>query len=380
MRIKICVTINHFFDDGEPMFGRYTVFFVACALPLLLIGQIAPSMAHELDFWLLWVVAMVLVGLPVLFAEFALSARSGQMPWQGMQKLTREADASMAWRVFAGLSVLVALLIAANITTRIGVGLNSHLPQLNLSVPSIGLSVALMVVVLILSLLKARLLLVGLLLVMVGALVSLFDGGLTSGVSVPVMTSVSLGEWAKAVSLALLSVGVGTGLYWFSGVHTTTQALSYKKPLAGLIVSVWLMQIIAGSFALLAGSAFVTPTSFVISSLGVLLVAAFLVHYAIVQLVSRFGLIHGAIAGIVIALVVSATPNVVNATLLIVLSLLAVVVLAVFSGFVMKISHLRKTFNFKSEGRYNIWRVLVRIVVPLALALSLVGWVLEWLK
>ena len=94
------------------MLHRYTVFFVACALPLLFIGQVAPNMARELDFWLLWVAAMALVGLPVLFAEFALSARSADMPWQGMQKLTREADASIAWRGFALLSVVVAILIS----------------------------------------------------------------------------------------------------------------------------------------------------------------------------------------------------------------------------------------------------------------------------
>lgn len=362
------------------MFGRYTVFFVACALPLLLIGQIAPSMAHELDFWLMWVIAMSLVGLPILFAEFALSARSGSTPWQGMQKLTREADASIVWRVFAGLSVLVSLLMAASITMRISVGVTMHLPQLQLPMPMMGLSAMLMVVVLILSLLKARLLPVGLLLIVVGALVSLFDGGLGSGVSMPVMTTMSLTEWAKAASLALLCVGVGTGLYWFSGVGATTQIFHHKKPLAGFIVPIWFTQLIAGSFALLAGSAFVTPTSFAVSSLGMLLVAAFLIHYATLQLIFRLGLLKGALSAAVFTLLLSILPNVFITILLIVISLLAVGVLAVFSGFVMKISHLRKTLNFKSEGRYNIWRILVRIVVPLALILTLIGWVLEWLQ
>lgn len=362
------------------MLGRYTVFFVACALPLLLIGQIAPSMAHELDFWLLWLVAMVLVGLPVLFAEFALSARSGLLTWQGMQKLTREADASVVWRTFAGLSVLLAILMASGITMRVAVGLGSHLPQLQLSVPVMGLSAGLMVIVLILSLLKERLLPVGLLLVVLAGLVSLFDGGMNSGVSVPVMTDVTLGEWAKAVSLALLSLGVGTGLYWFGGLSATTAIASHKKPLSGFILPIWFTQLIAGSFALLVGSSFVTPTSFAIASLGMLLVAGFLLYYAISQLSFRLGLVQGVSLGVIGALLFSVLPSAVGTVLLVVISLVAVLVLAVFSGFVMKISHLRKTFNFKSEGRYNIWRVAVRIVVPLALILTLVGWVLEWLK
>ncbi|STZ00809.1 Uncharacterised protein [Moraxella lacunata] len=364
------------------MLSRYTVFFVASALPLLFAHQIAPSMAHELDFWLLWVVAMLVVGLPVLFAEFALSARSGDNVWLGMQKLTREADAKMTWRAFAGLSVLVALLISATMTARIGAGLHQHLPQLNLSVPSIGLSAGAMIIALILSLLKTRPLMIGVALVIVGGLISLFDGGLASGVSVPTMTAVSLSEWARAVSLALLSVGVGTGLYWFTGGRLAEQTMSqtHKKPLTGLILPIWLTQLIFGAFALLVGSAFVTPNAFVVSSIGMLLISAFLLYYAIGQLKVRFGLINGVAMGVSLAMILSALPAGVGLNILLLVSLVAVVVLSVFSGFAMKISHLRKTFNFKSEGRYNIWRVLVRIGVPLAILLAVIGWVMSWLS
>lgn len=362
------------------MLHRYTVFFVAGALPLLFVGQVAPSMAHELDFWLLWLLAMMVVGLPILFTEFALSARSGDGVWAGMQKLTREADASIGWRVFAGLSVLVALLVASSMTAHVAIGALKHLPQLELDIPAIALSAGLMVVVLILSLLRTRLLAVGLAVIVAGALISLFDGGLMSEVSVPALTNVSLTEWARAVSLALLSVGVGTGLYWFGGISASTQIYAHKKSLSGFILPIWFTQLIFGAFALLTGSAFVTSTSFVVSAVGVLLVASFLVHYATSQLISRFGLITGSAVVVVGALVLSALPAGVALMTLLMVSLVAVVVLAVFAGFAMKISHLRKTLNFKSEGRYNLWRVLVRLVVPLAVAVALVGWVLEWLK
>ncbi|TWV83056.1 hypothetical protein [Moraxella sp. VT-16-12] len=362
------------------MFHRYTVFLVACALPLLFVRQIAPSMAHELDFWLLWLVAMTVVGLPILFAESALSARSGDGVWTGMQKLTREADAKLIWRIFAGLSVLVAILIASDMTAHIGAGVIQHLPQLDLSVPSFGLSMGLMVVVLILSVLKSRLLPVGLVLVLIGSLISLFDGGLGSEISVPAMTKIGFGEWAKAVSLALISVGVGTGLYWFGGGQSSRIIYENKKSLAGFILPIWLTQIVFGSFALLVSSAFVTPTSFLVSSLGVLLVAGFLVHYAMRELMGRFGLMMGAGTTVVGVLLLSAIPAKVVLMMLVMVSLVAVVVLSVFSGFGMKISHLRKTFNFKTEGRYNIWRILVRLVVPLAVVLAMMGWVIEWLK
>ncbi|WP_066805509.1 hypothetical protein [Moraxella oblonga] len=361
------------------MSSRYTVFFVSCALPLLLVSQIAPSMAHELDFWLLWVVAMTFVGLPILFAEIALSVRSGALPYQGIQKLTREADAKIIWRMFAGLSVFISLLFAVSITTRLGEGVHLHLPQLQLPLPSVGVSVLLAFVLLILSLLKSRLLPVGVALVVIGSLISLFDGGLDSGVSVPVMTAVSLGEWAKAVSLALICVGVGSGLYWFGNAPNVAK-INPKKSLSGMILAIWLSQLVFGSFALLVSSSYVTPTSFAVSGIGMLLVAGFLVYYAGVQLMYRFGWINGAIATLVGLLVLSALPAKIVLITLIVIGMVAVVLLALFAGFAMKISHLRKTFNFKSEARYNLWRMFVRIFAPLAILVALVGWVLEWLR
>lgn len=363
------------------MFHRYTVFFVACALPLLFAQQLAPNMARELDFWLMWVIAMTLVGLPILFAEFALSARSADAPWLGMQKLTREADVSVVWRVFAGLSVLVSILIAANITLRVAMGFEAQMPNIaqNIGVPSMGMSAVLMVVVLILSLLRAKLLPVGLLLIFTGSLISLFDGGLTSGVSVPVLTEVTPGEWGRAVLLALLSVGVGTGLYWFGSQGTASQVMQAKKSLTGLILPIWFTQLIFGSLALLVGSSMVTPLSFAVTGVGMLLIAAFLLSYAGLQLVARFGLLFGSLILLVLAVLFSPLPSGVLLIALAVISLVAVFVLAVFAGFVMKISHLRKTLNFGSEARYNIWRVLVRILVPIVLISALVGLLIEYL-
>lgn len=358
------------------MHHRYTVFFVACALPLLFIGQVAPNMARELDFWLLWVAAMALVGLPVLFAEFALSARSADMPWQGMQKLTREADAGLVWRGFAVLSVLVAILISANISGRIALGAASQFPAAVQSsgIPIAGIAAGLSVIALILSLLKGRLLLVGVLLILAGSLLSLFD----SAVSVPVMTDVSLGEWSRAVILALLCVGVGTGLYWFGGMATVPNVMKAKKSLAGYILPVWLTQLIFGSVAILAGSSMVTVPSFVVTSFGMLLISAFLLYYASIQLIARFGIMAAAPV-LILAILFSVIPVQLTLIVIICLSLAAVLMLSIFSGFVMKISHLRKTLNLSSEMRYNSWRVLVRIIVPLAIIAAIIGLIIEWL-
>ena len=67
----------------------------------------------EIDFWLLWLLAMIVVSLPVVYAEVALAYRSVDAPLAGMQKLTREADASPVWRSFGWLAALVSFVIAA---------------------------------------------------------------------------------------------------------------------------------------------------------------------------------------------------------------------------------------------------------------------------
>ncbi|UNU73685.1 hypothetical protein LU293_01880 [Moraxella nasovis] len=363
------------------MLHKNTVFLVASALPLLMVSLVAPRISHELDVWLMWVGAMVLVGLPVLLAEFALSARSGTTPWLGMQKLTREADASFMWRLFSGLSVLVAVLMAASITSRLALGVWAYLPSVaaDFGMPAIALSAAFMVLALILSLLKDRLLPVGLLLVVIGAAMALFGNGVNSEVGVPMMTEVTFGDFAKAVILALLSVGVGTGLYWFGLPKAMNEAVNAKKSLFGLTFPIWLTQLVFGSFALLAGSAMTTPLSFMVSGLGMLFIAAFFLYYASSQLTARLGLLIGGITTLVLALLFAPIPFGVLAVVLVVLGLISVLNLSVFAGFIMKISHLRKTLNFTSEGRYNLWRVLVRIVVPVVVCLALVGWLIGWL-
>lgn len=356
---------------------RYIVFFIAGVFPLLFVGQFAPNMAEQLDFWLLWLIAMVLVGLPILLTESALSARSAQLPWIGMQKLTREADASLLWRVFALLSVFLSVIAAGSLISKISLGVFAHYPQLanDLDIPKIALAAGLTTVALILSLLKTRLLFVGSLLMMVGAMIALID----SSVAMPLLTEISLNEWAKAVVLALFSVGLGVGLYWFAGFSSSSVFMHSKKSLAAYILPIWLIQVLFGSFALLSSTALINPWSFAVSGLGMLLMAAFLFYYAGIQLVARFGLLYGVLALIILALAASMLPNEWLLKILMLSGLLSVLALSVFAGFIMKISHLRKTLNFQNEFRYNIWRVMVRIIVPLVVVVAMGGLVIEWL-
>lgn len=112
------------------MMIRYASYFIAVLLPLLLFRWFAPASIGEIDFWLLWLLAMVLVSLPVVYAEIALAYRSAEAPAaSGMQKLTREADASSLWRGFGWLAALVSIIIAALVISGASTGILAALTE-----------------------------------------------------------------------------------------------------------------------------------------------------------------------------------------------------------------------------------------------------------
>ena len=39
----------------------------------------------------------------------------------------------------------------------------------------------------------------------------------------------------------------------------------------------------------------------------------------------------------------------------------------------MKISHLRKSMNFSNELFYNLWRIAVRVVLPVSIILAIIS-------
>ncbi|MGM8897127.1 MULTISPECIES: hypothetical protein [unclassified Psychrobacter] len=380
------------------MMVRYASYFMAALLPLLLFRWFAPTSIGEIDFWLLWLFAMVLVSLPVIYAEIALAYRSIEAPLAGMQKLTREADASPLWRSFGWLTAIVAIAIAALIISGASSGLLSALTELNSapSLPVFAVAGGLMVIAVLLSLLGVAPLPIGLGLMVVGLVM-----GLTNGLPQVefAMTNINLTEWARAVALALVSVGAGTGLYWF-GQHLVTKQIvtavepdglnvtkshSTKAPhtyrAAKLVLPIWILQLVIGIIALFSSGLALPPIGQLLYHAGVLFVASYLLYYSAQQLAHKFGLVVGLVITLIVGLLlVTIVPTAWLVGLLVIVSSIAVLVLSIFAGWHMKISHLRKSLNFGSEASYNLWRVAIRLIVPLALILALVGWILLWLS
>ena len=376
------------------MMIRYASYFIAVLLPLLLFRWFAPASIGEIDFWLLWLLAMVLVALPVVYAEIALAYRSVEGPLAGMQKLTRESDASPIWRSFGWLAALVSIVIAALIISGASTGILTALTELNSTpdVPSFAVAAGLMVITVLLSLLGTTPLPIGLGLMVVGLILGIANG--VPNISFA-MTDISLVEWARAVALALVSVGAGTGLYWFgqnlvsrqtvTAVEASSQqaqsraARDYRA--TKLVLPIWILQVLVGVVALFISGMSLPPIGQLLYWAGVLFVVSYLLHYSTQQLAHKFGLLVSLIITFVLALLlVIAIPTTWLVGILVIVSSIAVLLLSVFAGWQMKISHLRKSLNFSSEAFYNLWRVAIRLVVPLALLLALIGWVIQWLS
>ena len=380
------------------MMIRYASYFVAALLPLLLFRWFAPASIGEIDFWLLWLLAMVLVSLPVIYAEIALAYRSAEAPLAGMQKLTREADASALWRGFGWLAALVSTIIAALVISGASTGILTALTELNSApeIPSFAIAAGLMVIAALLSLLGVTPLPIGLGLMVIGLIFGVANG--LPNVTFA-MTNVSLSEWARAVALALVSVGAGTGLYWFGqnlvskqaatavgidnhNAQTSSHTDSAKEYRATkLVLPIWILQLLVGVVALFISGMALPPIGQLLYWVGVLFVASYLLHYSTQQLAHKFGLLVSLVITAVIAIVlVVAIPTIWLVGMLVIISTIAVLLLSVFAGWQMKISHLRKSLNFGNEAFYNLWRIAIRLIVPVALLLALIGWGMQWLS
>ena len=315
-----------------------------------------------------------------------------------MQKLTREADASPIWRSFGWLAALVSIIIAALVISGASSGILGALSELSSApdVPSFAVAAGLMVIALLLSLVGVAPLPIGLGLMVVGLVLGVANGLPNIDFA---MTDISLNEWARAVALALVSVGAGTGLYWFGQNLITKQTatavdtdnynaqtparsrVTAEYRATRLVLPIWLLQLVVGMIALLISGVSLPPIGQLLYWVGVLFVASYLLHYSTQQLAHKFGLLVSLGLTLVLALVlVISIPTTWLVGILVIISSVAVLLLSVFAGWQMKISHLRKSLNFGNEALYNLWRIAIRLVVPVALLLALIGWVMQWIS
>lgn len=361
---------------------RFQPLLIAALLPLLVFAWFSREVIGQIDFWLLWLLAMTLVGLPLVFAEVALAHRSGTSPLVGLPTLTREADIGTIWRGFGWLTALLLSVVTGHLLASGATLLQPYVGQVAL--PAILAVLALVALGLSMTKHLAGWIAGGL------ALVALVMTAMQSGLATWQMTPTSLTEWSLALVLALVSVGVGTGLYWQARANQllgdlTAKAQAQRTAASRYVLPIWGVQLVGGS---LAAWLFTPTTENPIANLAYALAmvagAAYLIHLLTHQLSLKLRqqgfnfliLVLVTVAGLVLSMV----PTVWLNQLTLLLSLVTAIWLALFAGWQMKISHLRKSLNFGSEALYNLWRIVVRIVVPVAVVLGFAGWVMGLLQ
>jgi hypothetical protein len=358
--------------------NRFQGVLLAFVLMVLLAGRVESLLTiqavHQIDFWLVWLICMVLLTLPILLLESALAKRTQALPLQALPALTRDSDASTRWRSVGWLALGTVLLLAGSLSSQVGgYVLDVIKPKESLGFFHGAIPYVVIISVAALSYLYKWLPLIGTLLVVI--LVGF-------GFSHPTMSSwqgghFALTEWAGAVELALVSTGVGLGIYWQTAL--TNASKTRQK-----ILPVWIAQVVGGAVVALGlvslGDNANQNTMVVVYGFALLGGAAMLIAFARQQMLARG--IHLIVTWVVLVASLALWTLPIKTSLLTLTFALAIIVptiYAIFAGWKMKSSHLRKALEFNNEGVYNVWRVIVRLVIPLAAVIALVGLVQQYI-
>ncbi|QIC64903.1 hypothetical protein [Acinetobacter schindleri] len=345
---------------------------MAFCLSFLIIATLAPitgiQIDRQLDFWMLWLATMLILALPVCYLEIALAKRSNTTALQALSSLTREADSSQRWRVVGWLAVVFIPFLAGAMLNHASNVVSIANFEVQQPVILAGLAIA----ALLLSLVP-RLILVGI--TTVGVIASLVLANVM-GTALPEwqVTPVQFSEWGNATVLALVASGLGMGLYWQSSLAVVKQQDVATKT----VLPIWIAQLLAviafGFFAVKAE----VPAFALIAA--IVAAAALMLQMAREQLQQRQ--INVIIQWVIVAVatLVWLIPNItpVFNNLLILWGLVISLIYALFAGWIMKISHLRKSMNFSSEAFYNIWRIAVRVVLPVSIVVAIIAVLGQW--
>jgi len=345
---------------------------MAFCLSFLIIATLAPitgiQIDRQLDFWMLWLATMLILALPVCYLEIALAKRSKTTALQALSSLTREADSSQRWRVVGWLAVVFIPFLAGAMLNHA----SNVVSIANLEVQQPAILAGLVIAALLLSLIP-RLILMGI--TTVGVIASLVLANVM-GTALPEwqITPVQFSEWGNATVLALVASGLGMGLYWQSSLAAVKQQDVATKT----VLPIWIAQLLAviafGFFAVKAE----VPAFALIAA--IVAAAALMLQMAREQLQQRQ--INVIIQWVIVAVatLVWLIPNItpVFNNLLILWGLVISLIYALFAGWIMKISHLRKSMNFSSEAFYNIWRIAVRVVLPVSIVVAIIAVLGQW--
>lgn len=363
-----------------------------------------------------FLICLLLLAVPLRLLELMLGRRSRRTPIDGMAHLTREADAGRGWRAAAWASTGMDLFIVTILGLLAGWAgsfLGQHLLSETVQTATttglvwpMGSGLA-FILAAGLALLAAPVrelagtIALALVVICLGV-AALHGAGSLAGYDTA--TTLNAEGWRQAMRFALLSGGGGLGVVWVTGMRLPRETslgefalglVALQAVLAGLV---WLALApfvnaaagAVGSDAVLElipaamGGGVVPVLLFVALGVGAVFALAFAAEPLILKLLDKGlsrlqAVVLVFIAGAVLAEVTWMVGRVEGAHLMLaaVRNVLLLVLLgfSLFAGWVMKISHARKELSLPSEALYNVWRVAVRLLVPLAILFVFSGYI-----
>ncbi len=348
--------------------SRWLSPLMAFCLSFIIIAGLAPSLDiqidRQIDFWLLWLGTMLLLALPIGYLEVALAKRSKTTALNALSTLTRDADASQRWRIVGWLAVVFIPFLAGGVLFNIS-QIALHSTAFAAQTPLILIALAIMA--LLLSYLPRQILI---LLTAVGAIASLIVANVFGAALQPWhLTAIEFKEWGNATILALVASGLG--LYW----QTSLSQIQQQEQSSKTVLPIWVAQLIAViAFGYFAMTTQISAYSMTVAAVAA---AALMLQLAREQLAQRQIASIIQLALVLVALLVWAIPHLstILNPLLMLWGLVICLIYSIFAGWIMKISHLRKAMGFSNELFYNLWRIAVRIVLPLSIVIAMISFI-----
>lgn len=324
---------------------------------------LAENTAH-LSFVPVWLLFMLVMGLPLALMESIIIRRTQQLPLQGIVSMTRDADAKSLWRLVIPLSLATLILVIGQAAQHA----KHHIVWTDQVVLKESLSYLLVF-------LAAGFAWVGMrrLLAFMGVLVPIALAiCAVSGKGFGQITLLTPEQWQLVASSTLLATTLGLGTCaWLIAPQAKTEKSST------LIMPLWLTQTVVGALTLMVGQIALNIYTAIYMACAVFAVAVCMETISS-QLQAKAWSKPIALGAVLLAAILASygAEYVTYGFVVKGAVLLTVIAYCVLMGWVMKISHVRKALNFNSEALYNIWRVFVRLVVPLTCVWLLVSMVL----
>jgi SNF family Na+-dependent transporter len=378
-------------------------------LILLQLWELPVAVANHggFAFFAAWALCLLVLGLPLLLLELMLGRRSRRAPIEGLAVLTREADTARGWRFSAWLAALASLVLLAAVALIAGGSINflgremslaatqsAHTPALLLPAGA-GLLLVVAAGLSVLAPAKRAVLLGAGFVVVCALLLVAALAGVASASAVYKASALTLADWRDALRLALLSAGTGFGVAWVRGMHLPKEYSLSRFALTAVAVQIFLALLLLSALAPFVAAVLANTRGLTVQAdmhivptgvsvwllLSALLLGAVLASVIVAEPLLVWLVQKGRARITAIAVVFAAAVILAEAVwclkqaaglqgllqLLAVLLLLAMLGFSVFAGWVMKTSHARKELALPSEGIYNLWRVAVRIALPLTI-------------